>query len=114
MVNDSPWGGTLALAALRFHDQVVAEGDRVAAVFFQNDGIYNALPAANTDPGTPDLATAWMAAGKNSGARLLLCSAALERRCSRELQAHIPDAFQAAGLGTFIELAGSCDRLVTF
>ena len=51
IVNESPWGSSLASTALRFVHAACAAGHEVPAVFFHNDGVYNALEGEVSDGG---------------------------------------------------------------
>jgi len=110
IVNNSPWGGTLGLTALRFARAVVSEGMLLTAVFFREDGVYHALTSRSTDRGTPETVNAWLEISRSSGARLLLCSASSQRR----LEVAPAGEFREAGLAEMMELMAASDRLVTF
>lgn len=112
VVNASPWGGTLANTALRFLRAALADGQQVSAVWFQGEGVYNALPGRATDPGATDLLQAWIEAAAAHGAELLLCSGAALRRLPA--QPSPPAPFREAGLAEWLERAGACDRVVAF
>jgi len=114
IVNESPWGSTLALTALHFCRAALESGLGVAAVYFRNDGVYNARPGQVTDRGTPDLAAAWSALGAANGLDLLLCSAAAARRLSAEDLAAAPAPFREAGLVEMLSLLQTTDRVVSF
>lgn len=109
IVNVSPWGGSLGLTALRLTRAMLGQGAAVDAVFFRDDGVYQALPGRASDSGTPDLAAAWRALSGEYGIPLLLCSSASQRRLPG-----VPEGFREAGLVEVLERAGACDRLVTF
>ena len=108
MVNESPWGSTLSMAALRFARAAVDSGHEVPAVYFRGDGVYNLLRGCNTDDGLVALADDWSLLGDEHGIRLLCCSAAASRRQNVQLQG------EEAGLAQWWELVSQCDQVVTF
>ena len=109
IVNESPWGSSLGLTALRLARALATGGQRLAAVYFREDGVYNALPGA-ADAGTPALRDAWLDLSRDRGVPLLLCSSAVARR----FDAPPGDGFRTAGLAEILELMASCDRQVSF
>jgi len=114
IVNESPWGSTLAGAAVRFLEAAQSVGHRVPAVYFHGDGVYNALPGRVSDAGATDLTTAWCRLGRDHGVDLLLCSAAAARRFSAQVAESLEAPFREAGLAEMLQWAASCDRVVTF
>jgi tRNA 2-thiouridine synthesizing protein D len=111
IVNESPWQTGLALNALRFARAAAAAGLQVSAVFFREDGVYQALPSTEADSGTPELAKSWQGFAEQSGARLLLCSASSQRRLPKGSNGQ---AFQQTGLAEMLELMQQSDRVVSF
>ena len=83
-------------------------GDQVAAVYFREEGVYQAQDGRSSDAGTPALAGSWRGLAQRHGLPLLLCSSAAQRRLAVP-----PDGFREAGLAEILELMGSCDRVVT-
>jgi tRNA 2-thiouridine synthesizing protein D len=114
IVNASPWGSTLAVTAWRFAQAAVADGDRLLAVYFQGEGVYNALAGSQADAGTPEMAAAWQVLAEQSGTELLLCSAAAGRRLGAANGVQQPAAFSSAGLASLLERMQHCDRVVSF
>ncbi len=114
IVNESPWGSGLALAAFRFARAAHERGLEVAAVFFREDGVYNALPGRASDAGTPNLADAWRDLAHRSGARLLVCRSSADRRLCEDPPTIFPAPFEVSGLTVMFEVALDCDRLVSF
>jgi sulfur relay protein TusD/DsrE len=110
IVNDSPWGSGLALAAFRFVRAVKESGEQVPAVFFREDGIYNALETDAVDAGTTDLSAAWTALANTAGIRMLLCRSSWQRR----LASQPGRGFEESGITEMIEQMLQCDRVVTF
>lgn len=110
IVNESPWGSDLALAANRFVGAALESGVEVTAVFFREDGVYNALQGENCDAGTPDLTEAWGVLGAQSGTRLLMCSSSRARR----FRAQPSSGFIESGLTDMMELMMGCDRVISF
>lgn len=109
IVNESPWGGSLAVTALRLTRAMFDQGLGVAAIYFRNDGVYQALAGRANDSGTPCLYEAWLGLSREHGVPLLLCSSAAQRR----LQA-CAEGFREAGLAEILELMRTCDRVVSF
>lgn len=109
VVNDSPWGSTLALGAMRLARAAVEAGHRLDAVFFRGEGVYNAMGGTATDSSTPDLAAAWTQMASETGARLMVCQSSANRRLNAPLAA----PFHASGLAEFIDRLLLADRVVT-
>lgn len=110
VVNDSPWGSTLAATALRMARAAVAAGHRLDAVFFRGEGVYNAIPGTAADPGTPELAEAWLRLSEAGNVELLVCQSSAKRR----LNAPVAAPFREAGLVEFSDRLADCDRVLTF
>ena len=109
IVNESPWGSSLGLTALRLARALTAGGQSLAAVYFREEGVYHALAGA-ADAGTPLLRDAWLALSRDCAVPLLLCSSAVARR----LETAPCDGFRTAGLAEVLELMAGCDRQVSF
>lgn len=110
IVNDSPWGSTLAATALRLARAAVDAGHRLDAVFFREDGVYNTILGTAADAGAPDLARSWSELAEGAGTALMACEAS----CRRRLKAP-PDApFRESGLVEFMDRVSGCDRVLTF
>jgi sulfur relay protein TusD/DsrE len=110
VVTESPWGSALSLSAWRFVKAAIDSKIQVSAVFFREEGVYNAVPGEAVDAGTPDLAAAWAELAAATGIRLLMCSSSRLRRLGGETAG----AFQTSGLTELIELTLDSDRVVTF
>jgi len=110
IVNESPWGGSLAVTALRLARAMPGQGLDVAAVYFRNEGVYQALVGRARDSGTPCLRDGWLGLSRQHGVPLLLCSSAAQRR----LPVAPTDGFREAGLAEVLELMRACDRVVSF
>ncbi len=111
IVNESPWQTALSLSALRFGRACDSAGLQIAAVFFREDGVYNALAGTVADAGTPQLSAAWRELAARSGARLLLCSASSQRRLPAGSDLA---GFQQTGLADMLELMQLSDRVISF
>lgn len=109
IVNASPWGSSLGLAAQRLVSALLAEGVRVPAVFFREEGVYHALGGRAADAGTPSLGSIWRQLSTDHGLDLLICSTASQRRLDR-----VPEGFREAGLAEVLERMTACDRVVSF
>jgi sulfur relay (sulfurtransferase) complex TusBCD TusD component (DsrE family) len=83
---------------------------RIAAVYFREEGVYQAVPGRITDSGTPPLHDAWLELARQHNLPLLLCSSASQRR----LEACPRGGFREAGLAEVLELMSTCDRVVSF
>lgn len=114
IVNESPWGSSLASTALRFVGSVPGTGNHVSAVFFHGDGVYNALPGRLSDDGLDSPQGRWCKLASEQGFDLLLCSAAAVRRLPASSGASWPAPFIEAGLAQMWDRAGLADRVVTF
>jgi tRNA 2-thiouridine synthesizing protein D len=110
IVNVSPWGGSLAVTALRLVRAMLSQGHDVAAVYFREEGVYQALAGRASDSGTPALRDAWQSLHSEHGVPLLVCSSAAQRRLEQAPAA----GFREAGLAEVLETMQACDRLVTF
>lgn len=110
IVNESPWGGSLGVTALRLSRAMIDNGLPLAAVFFREEGVYQSLEGRAVDSGTPSLAKSWLELSSQQQIPLLLCSSASQRR----LENAPVEGFREAGLAEVMELMSSCDRVVTF
>ena len=110
VVNESPWGSGLALCALRFARSVIVRGEEVSAVFFREEGVYNAIAGTASDGATENLADAWGSFSDQHGIRLLLCSSSRQRRLPETFAA---DHFKDSGLAEMLELMQESDRVIT-
>ena len=110
IINDSPWGSTLAATAVRLAKRFADTGHTLQAVFFREDGVYNCVPGTSSDPGTGDLAALWADLNKQHETELLVCQASVVRRLSG-----LPAApFRQAGLVEIADRVADCDRVITF
>jgi len=110
IVNESPWGSSLALSAWRFVQASLDSGVEVPAVFFRGEGVYNVLSGEANDAGTENLALAWLGLEARAGTRLLVCSSSRMRRL-----AALPNrAFSESGLAEMFDVMLTCDRVVSF
>ncbi len=110
IVNQSPWGATLPVVALRMVRAMTSDDVEIDAVYFRGDGVYNALPGRAADTGTPNLAEEWSSLSETAGFSLLLCSSASSRR----LDSAPGRGFREAGLAEVLERMADCDRVVKF
>jgi sulfur relay protein TusD/DsrE len=114
IVNESPWGSSLATTAMRFVQAAHQAGNRVIAIFFNNDGIYNAQRGNMSDDGLISPADRWCEIGREKNTPLLLCPAATARRFDQAIIDKLPKEFRQAGLVEMWAIAQDCDRVVTF
>jgi len=110
IVNESPWGSSLAVTAFRLVRALLAAHVEIAAVFFRGDGVYHAQPGRAVDAGTPGLCDEWRFLAEPSGFPLLVCSSAAQRRMPEAPGA----AYREAGLAELLEIMATSDRVVTF
>jgi tRNA 2-thiouridine synthesizing protein D len=110
IVNQSPWGGSLGVTAWRLVRALLAGGQEIAAVYFREEGIYQAIPGRAVDGGAADLQAGWLALHREQGVPLLICSSAAQRR----LPGPPVEGFRETGLAEVLELTLACDRVVTF
>jgi len=110
VVNDSPWGSTLATTALRLARRALSSGHALEAVFFRGDGVYSAVADTAADADTPETAASWSAIARDNGTELMVCQSSSRRRLA------MPPAapFREAGLVEFVDRLAACDRVVTF
>ena len=59
IVNESPWASSLAGTAQRIFQAAQASGHKVTAVFFHQDGVYNAQDWRASDKGLTSPALRW-------------------------------------------------------
>ena len=109
LINDPPESRRTA-AALRFAQALVASRHELLAVFFNQDGVRQAVPVSEVDAGGEISQQCWRQLAGNGGFPLLVCRAAWARRSS----AALPGGWQASGLAEFADLTEQADRLVTF
>lgn len=84
---------------------------QLAAVFFREDGVYNALAGTLADAGTPELSAAWRELAARCGTKLLLCSASTQRRLPAGCEI---TEFQQSGLADMLEWVQTSDRVISF
>ena len=109
VVNDSPWGSTLSITALRLARAMLSAGHSLDGIFFRGEGVYNAVGATTGNPASPDLKQAWSTLADDSGAALMLCQSSVERR----LESRPDEPFRGAGLAELIDRMATADRVVT-
>jgi sulfur relay protein TusD/DsrE len=113
VIGVSPWGGSLATAALRFVRSAVGSGHAVS-VFFRDDGVYNAMAGDASDGGLDSPQDGWQRLASQPGVELLLCPAAAARRLSASVLAELPAQWRPAGLTRLFEIMAQSDRVVHF
>ena len=110
IINESPWGTTLAATAARVASRVRDTGHTLQAVFFREDGVYNCITGTAVESGSPDLLASWVDLNDRQGTELLVCQASAARRLGHSLAA----PFRESGLVEITDLIADCDRVVTF
>ena len=105
------------LSALRFAEAAVAAGHHIARVFFAGDAVLIGNAQLDIPSDEPQLQQRWQALVEADGTELLLCSAAAQRcglhaeaNAAHNLAAH----FGISGLGSLVECALDCDRVIHF
>jgi tRNA 2-thiouridine synthesizing protein D len=110
-------------SALRFAKAAIASGHSVTQVFFYQEGVSQGSALTVPLGDEFDAPTAWAEFSANSGANLVVCVSAAERRGvlneSQALefakQAHnLHPSFSVEGLGVFHDASLQSDRTVTF
>lgn len=104
------------LSALRFAEAAVASGHQLARVFFAGDSVIVGNALLDTPSDEPQLQQRWQALAKTQGTELLLCSAAAQRYGIRVDGGgnNLAAQFNISGLGSLVECALDCDRVVHF
>lgn len=111
IINHNPAGSSLAIKARVFVEAALRSGHRVPAVFFHNDGVYNAL---ESESGEDTNARQWAKLSQQSDLKLLLCSTASFLRFDDKQKSLVSSSFLPAGLAQMWDFANRCDRVVTF
>ena len=114
IVTECPQESSLAATALRFVKAAGESGHAVPAVFFHNEGVLNAMENFVSNEGLPSLSQDWQDISSKQDTVMLVCSAALARRSDNDRIVELPDNFEPAGLPRMWDIAGQCDRVVTF
>jgi len=110
IVNESPWGSSLGVTALRMARSLLKQKGTISAVFFREEGVYQAQSGRAFDSGTPCLGDEWQLLSKQAGFPLLVCSSAAQRR----LKFAPGGEYREAGLVEMMEIMAASDRTVTF
>lgn len=110
IVNESPWGSSLGVTALRLARALLEQKAQISAVFFREEGVYQVQPGRAVDSGTPCLGDEWQLLAKHAGIPLLVCSSAAKRR----LYGAPEGVYREAGLVEMMEIMAASDRTVTF
>jgi tRNA 2-thiouridine synthesizing protein D len=122
-VTASPISRQGQLSALRFAEAAIANGHQVARVFFAGEAVLIGNAGLDTPSDEPQLQQRWQSLANQYGAELLLCSAAAQRCGVRaggdsnggdHDNGNLADSFQISGLGSLVECALDCDRVVHF
>jgi sulfur relay (sulfurtransferase) complex TusBCD TusD component (DsrE family) len=112
-VGCSPWGSARSTLAWRFARAALHGGDEVA-VFFHDDGVYNALPGDLSDDGLESPQSCWQRLSAEQGVDMMLCPAATARRLPAARLEGLPASYQQVGLAGMLERMGRFERLVSF
>jgi len=110
IVNESPWGSSLGVTALRMVRALLEQKGQISAVFFREDGVYQVQPGRAVDGGTPCLRDEWQLLAVQAGFPLLVCSSAAQRR----LKDAPGGEYREAGLVELMDIMAASDRTVTF
>ena len=109
IVNQAPWAGTLSATAVRLANALQDKDNKIAAVYFREEGVYHALKGEAVDGGSKDPHQEWIDFGHRSQAPLLVCSADAQRRFRQ-----CDEGYELAGLPRVIELMAKADRILAF
>lgn len=110
VINESPWGSTLASTALRLAREIVGAGNHLQAVFFREDGVYNSVTGMKVETGVGNPADSWGDLHARNGTELMVCQSSAVRRLANGVEA----PFREASLVELTDLVAGCDRVVTF
>lgn len=123
MVTSAPGQNQGAMSAYRFARAITAEGHKLAAVFFFEDGVFNGSTLFRLPADRFDLIEAWRSLAFASGAELMLCSTSAEQRgifaakraaWSDEYPSNVAPGFSISGLAAFMERLDQIDRILVF
>ncbi len=123
VVSGPVYGRQSSLTAYRFAKALLEKGHTLTRVFFYQDGVSNASSLTVPANDEFDLAKAWQALAKESGADLETCVAAALRRgqlSEEEAKQHgltssnMASGFTQAGLGSLSEALLTADRVIQF
>lgn len=123
LVMGAPYTSQAPHSALRFAHAVIAQGHRLAGVFFYHEGVHNASSLMTPPQDELNLRDAWADLHQSHNVALDVCIAAALRRgllSESEAQRHgkasfnLEAPFELTGLGQLLTLQQRCDRLITF
>ena len=112
LVSGPPYGREAASLAYLFAREAWAGKCPVDAVFFYEDGVLNALKTVAPASGEADLPALWRELSRDTGMRLVLCSAAGERRGA--VAGSVAPDFEIGALSDLADLLLTGSRLVQF
>ncbi len=112
------------LSALRFAEAAITSGHQLVRVFFAGDAVIVGNALLDTPSDEPQLQQRWQTLAQTQGTELLLCSAAAQRYGIRADAgvgvgigigaSNLAAQFSISGLGTLVESALDCDRVIHF
>lgn len=108
------------LSALRFAEAALASGHTVARIFFAGDAVLIGNARLDLPTDEPQLQQRWQQLAAAHGCELLLCSAAAQRHGinagaeAGETAGNLANQFSISGLGSLVECALDCDRVLHF
>lgn len=123
LVMGAPYTSQAPHSALRFAHAVIAQGHRLAGVFFYHEGVHNASSLMAPPQDELNLRDAWVELHRSDNVALDVCIAAALRRgllSEAEAQRHgktsfnLEAPFELTGLGQLLTLQQRCDRFITF
>ncbi|MBP5981308.1 MAG: sulfurtransferase complex subunit TusD [Halomonas sp.] len=123
LVMGAPYTSQAPHSALRFAHAVIAQGHRLAGVFFYHEGVHNASSFMTPPQDELNLHGAWVELHHSHNVALDVCIAAALRRgllSEAEAQRHgktsfnVEAPFELTGLGQLLTLQKRCDRFITF
>ncbi|NQD38175.1 sulfurtransferase complex subunit TusD [Permianibacter sp. IMCC34836] len=120
-VTANPVSGQGQLSALRFATAAIGSGHVVARIFFAGEAVLIGNGLMDTPGDEPQLQQQWTQLAAQHGSELLLCSAAAQRYgivaetgSDADPRATLAAGFNISGLGSLVESALDCDRVLHF
>ncbi|PJG60440.1 sulfurtransferase complex subunit TusD [Aeromonas cavernicola] len=123
LVTGPAYGTQTASTAYRFAQALVAQGHRLAYVFFYQEGVCNGNTLHSPASDEVDLVRLWSALAQEQGIPIDVCVAAALRRgvldqseaqSSGQTQFNLQAPFHLSGLGQLAEAVLTADRFVQF
>ena len=104
---------SLTNTARRFVVAATRAGHQIPAVFFHLDGVRNVIDPTGPGENARTSSGKWRALAAND-TELLLCSSSVTKLFTPDAEMVVPEGFSVAGLVRMWDIAGQCERVVTF